>query len=134
MRGLPRFLAVNLCLLILVGGCAHPKPSDEEEKTLAMFQAILKSLEGNVSPRTFNQLLGQAESNLSLLKQNPRTPPCFLNAMDKCYASYQIIGKALQKRLEPLGPKRKDDCDMALSFSSAFAALSLQRAMDCYKP
>jgi hypothetical protein len=114
-------------------GCAHPKPSDEEEKTLAMFQAILKSLEGNVSPRTFNQLLGQAESNLTLLKQNPRTPPCFLKALDKCYASYQIIGKALQKRLEPLDPMRKEDCDMALSFSSAFAALSLQSAMDCYK-
>jgi len=121
-----------LVAVMVVCGCSRPQPSAEEMKALALLQSVQGGLDANPSVASFTQLLGQAESELKLLKQNPKTNPCFLNALEKSYASCQIAGKALQKKLETEDPLRKQDFEMALSFSTAFATLSIQRAAECY--
>jgi len=121
-----------LVAVMVVCGCSRPQPSAEEMKALALLQSVQGGLDANPSVAGFTQLLSQAESELTLLKQNPKTNPCFLNALEKSYASCQIAGKALQKKLETEDPLRKQDLDMALSFSTAFATLSIQRAAECY--
>jgi hypothetical protein len=118
--------------LLVVWGCSRLQPSAEEMKALAVLQSVQGGIEANPSVAGFAQLLGQAESELALLKQNPKTNPCFLNALEKGYASCQIAGKALQKKQETQDPVRKQDFDMALTFSTAFAAVSIQRAAECY--
>jgi hypothetical protein len=97
-----------------------------------MLQSVQGSLAANPSVDGFTRLIGQAESELAQLKQNPKTNPCFLNALQKGYASCQIAGRALQQKLETKDPLRKRDVDMALSFSTAFAAVSIQNALECY--
>jgi hypothetical protein len=129
MREMALFL---LIVVLVVCGCSRSQPSAEEMKALAMLQSVQGGIETNPSVASFTQLLGQAESELTLLKQNPKTNPCFLNALEKSYASCQIAGKALQKKLETQDPVRQQDFDMALTFSTAFAAVSIQRAVECY--
>jgi len=121
-----------LVVVLVVCGCSRSQPSAEEMKALAALQRVQGGIEANPSVAGFTRLLGQAESELTLLKQNPKTNPCFLNALEKGYASCQIAGKALQKKLETQDPVRKQDFDMALTFSTAFAAISIQRAAECY--
>jgi hypothetical protein len=128
-----RWLVSIFCLIVLVTGCSRPKPTIEEEKVLAMFQAVQQSLEGSPSPDAFERLLAQTESQLGALKQNPKTSPCLANALDKCLASYHIIGKALHKKHGPLDENRRQDIETALSFTTAFAAISIHQAADCYK-
>jgi hypothetical protein len=127
-------VGVVFSLLVLVMGCSGPKPTVEEEKALTLFQAVQQSLEESPSPEVLNRLIGQTESELNRLKQNPRTRPCFVNALSKCIASYQIIGKALSQKQGPLDEKRREEIDMALTFTTAFAAVSVKQAMDCYNP
>ena len=132
-RGIGWF-GVVYSVIVLVMGCSGPKPTVEEERALAMFQTVQQSLEGSPSLEALNRLLGQSESELNRLKQNPRTQPCLLNALSKCVASYQIIGKALDQKQRPLDEKRREEIDMALTFTTAFAAINIKQAMDCYNP
>jgi len=132
MRG-GRLIVSVFCLMALVTGCSRPKPTAEEEKTLAMFEAVQQGLEANPSVDAFDRLLAQTGSQLGILKQNPKASPCFVKALDKCFASYQIISKALRKKQEGLDENRRQDIEMALSFSTAFAAISIHQAVDCYK-
>jgi hypothetical protein len=118
--------------MMAVCGCSRPQPTEEEVKALAMLKSLQGAITSNPSAAGFTQLLGQAESELTRLKQNPKTNACFLNALEKGYASCQLAGKALQKKLETQDPVRQQDFDMALTFSTAFAAVSIQRAADCY--
>jgi hypothetical protein len=129
MREMALFL---LIVVLVVCACSRSQPTAEEMKALAMLQTVQGGIGANSSIAGFNQLLGQAESELRLLKQNPKTDPCFLNALEKGYASCQIAAKAMQRKMETDDPVRKQDCDMALSFSTAFAAVSIQRAAECY--
>src|SRR5512137_523597 len=122
-----RLLAAVFCLIVFVTGCSRPKPSADEERALAMFQAVQQSLEANPTSEAFDRLLSQTESQLGILKQNPKTSPCFVNALNKCFASYQIIGKALQKKQGVLDENRRQDIEMAQSFSTAFAAVSIRQ-------
>jgi hypothetical protein len=132
MRG-GRLLVSVICLMVLAAGCTRPQPTAEEEKALAMFRTVQQSLEASLAVDAFARLLAQTESQLRILKQSPNTSPCFVNALDKCFASYQIISKALQKKQGVLDDKRRQDIEMALSFSTAFAAISIHQAEDCYK-
>ena len=129
-----RWLAVVFAWLVLAMGCSGPKPTVEEEKALTMFQTVQQRLEESPSPEAFNRLLAQTESELNHIKQNPQTQPCFVNALTKCVASYQIIGKALNQKQRPLDEKRREEIDMALTFTTAFAAVNIQQARDCYNP
>ena len=125
-------IAVVFGWLALVMGCSGPKPTVEEEKALSMFQTVQQRLEESPSLEAFNRLLAQTETELNHLKQNSRTQPCFVNALTKCFASYQIIGKALNQKQRPLDEKRREEIDMALTFTTAFAAVNIKQARDCY--
>jgi hypothetical protein len=129
MRDMALFI---LIAAMVVCGCSRAQPSAQEMKTLEMLQSVQGGLASNPSVASFTQLIGRAESELAQLKQNPKTNPCFLSALEKGYESCQIAGKALQKKLETQDPRRKQDVDMALSFSTAFAAVSIQHALECY--
>jgi hypothetical protein len=129
MREMALFI---LIAALVAGGCSRPQPSADEMKALTMLQSLQGGIGANPSVAGFTQLIGQAESELTRLKQNPKTNPCFLNALEKGYASCQIAGKALQRKLETEDPVRKQDFDMALTFSTAFAAVSIQHALECY--
>lgn len=129
-----RRIGVVFALVVLMLGCARPKPTADEEKALSLFQGVQQSLVENPSLEAFNRMLGQTESQLNHLRQNPKTPPCFVNALSKCFASYQIIGKALSQKQGPLDEKRREEIDMAVTFTTAFAAVNLKQAMDCYNP
>jgi hypothetical protein len=52
-------------VIVLVMGCSGPKPTVEEERAPAMFQAVQQSLEVSPSLEALNRLLGQAESELN---------------------------------------------------------------------
>ena len=131
MRRLGLIAGVVCSLLILLQEYSRHKPSDAEQKTLAAFQAVQQSLEADGTSGAFNQLLGQAEVQLSWMKQTPETLPCLVSALDRCLASYHLIDKALKTKQEALDEKRKQDLDMALTFSIAFSALNIKQAMDC---
>jgi hypothetical protein len=130
MRRMCLWVGVVCSVLILLPGCSRNKPTDEELKALVAFQAVQKSLEADGASVAFKQLLGQAEAQLSLIKQTPKTIPCLVSSLDKCLASYRLIDKALKTNPE-LGESRKQDLEMVVSFSTAFSALNIQQAMDC---
>ncbi len=129
MRDMALFI---LIAAMVVCGCSRAQPSAQEMKTLEMLKSVQGGLAANPSVAGFTRLIGQAESELAQLKQNPKTNPCFLSALEKSCASCQIAGKALKMKLETPDPVRKQDVDMALSFSTAFAAVSIQNALKCY--
>jgi hypothetical protein len=116
----------------VVCGCSRAQPSAQEMKALEMLKSVQGGLAANPSVAGFTQLIGQAGSELAQLKQNPKANPCFLNALEKSYASCEIAGKALKMKLETQDLRRKQEVDMALSFSTAFAAASIQNALECY--
>jgi hypothetical protein len=131
MRPMALWAGVVCSVLMLLPGCSRPKLSDEEQTALAAFQAVQQSLQNGGSSVTLNQLLGQAEAQLSLIKKTRKTFPCMVSSLDRCLASYRIIDKALKAKQEALDDKRKQDLEMALAFSTAFSALNIQQAMDC---
>lgn len=130
MRCMCLWAGVVCSILMLLPGCSRNKPSDEEQNVLGAFQAVQKSLETDGASVAFNQLLGQAEAKLSLIKGTPKTIPCLVSSLDRCLASYRLIDKALKTTPE-LDEKRKQDLEMVVSVSTAFSARSIQQAMDC---
>jgi len=118
-------------VLVIMHGYYKNSPTTEEKKALAAFQAIQQSLEFRSSFTVFSQLLDQAESQLNLVKQTPKTLPCLVAALDKCLASYHLIDKVFKTKQEAMDEKRRQELDAALNHSTAFSALNIQQAMDC---
>jgi hypothetical protein len=131
MRRIDITAGVTCFVFILLLGCSRHTPSDEEQKALAAFQAVQQSLETDKASVAFKQQLGQAEAQLSLIKQTPKTVPCLVSSLDRCLASYRLIDKALKTEQGKLDEKRKQDLEMAVAFSTAFSALNIQQALDC---
>ena len=77
--------------------------------------------------------LKTTKAEIVILKKNDHTNPCFMGAIDKCFASYEIARKAWKKKLEANDEIRKADMDLTLSFSLSFAALNIEKANNCYK-
>ena len=117
---------------VLSGGCS-PKISPQEAKVLVVLDEIQRGVEENGDYDRFVQLLGTAKAELDMLRQNDKPNPCFLNAAEKCYASYEIARKAWQKKMEEKDEKRKADMEMALSFSLSFSAINIEKANQCYQ-
>ena len=117
---------------LMISGCS-PSITPEEAKVLVVLEEIRRGVESNIEYDQFEQLLKKARAELDILKHHSKKNPCFVNAVSKCYASYEIAGKAWQKKLETTDEKRKEDMDMTLSFSLSFSALNIQKATNCYK-
>lgn len=121
-------------VLILAGlSCSGPKISMEEQNVLATLSNIQLSLENNVSYQEFMGLLDQAKVEIDILKRNTENSPCFLGAVDKCYAFYFTGGKAWRQKMNTSDEMRKSDMDLTLSVLQSRAALSIQLAGNCYK-
>jgi hypothetical protein len=130
------FIASSIVLvtLFILGSCLGPKKSVEEKNVLIALSNIQQSLENNASYEHFIELLGQAKIEIDILKSNRKNnSPCFMGAVDKCYAFYSTGRKAWQQKLIATDEARKQDMDLTLSVLQSRAALSIQMADNCYK-
>ena len=132
MRKVTIFLLSALYVLMIIVSCSGPQKSEEEENALISLTRIQNSLEGNISYDNFVGLLNEAKFEMDRLKQSGENK-CFLSAIDKCYASYEIARKAWKQKLETDDEKRKQDMEMTFSFSISFATLNIEKANSCYK-
>jgi hypothetical protein len=122
-----------LLTIFIFGSCLGPKKSVEEENVLIALSNIQRSLENNVSYEQFIELLSQVKVEIDILKSNSKNSPCFMGAVDKCYAYYATGGKAWQQKLTTTDEARKQDMDLTLAVLQSRAALSIQMADNCYK-
>ena len=123
----------TLCVLMIIVSCSGPQKSTEEESALNSLTRIQDSLESNISYDNFVGLLNEAKMEVDRLKQSGENNRCFVSAIDKCYASYEIARKAWKQKLETEDDKRKQDMEMTYSFSISFATLNIEMANKCYK-
>jgi hypothetical protein len=77
-------------------------------------------------------LLADARTKIDVLKQIEKKNACFFNAINKCYASYDISQKAWQQKDAATDDKRRDDMELTLSFSLGFASVSIAKANECF--
>ena len=125
--------SIVLVTVFIFGSCLGPKKSLEEENVLIALSNIQRSLENNVSYEQFIELLSQTKVKIDILKSNSKNSPCFMGAVDKCYAYYATGGKAWKQNLTTTDEARKQDMDLTLSVFQSRAALSIQMAHNCYK-
>lgn len=126
-----------LILMIIVfsfsiPGCS-PSITPEEAKVLVILDEIQRGVESNIDYAQFEQLLGTAKAEINTLELKSKKNPCFINAVNKCYASYEIARKAWKRKDEVKDAKRKEDMEMTLSFSLSFSALNIEKANKCYQ-
>ncbi len=131
-----KFTLVGVALfgiVVCAWSCSGPKISVEEENVLAALSHIQQSLENNVSYEEFVELLQQAKIEIDRIKSHAENNPCFLGAVDKCYAFYNTGGRAWQQKMAAIDEARKNDMDLTLSVLQSRAALSIQLAGTCYE-
>ena len=133
MRKIYKNLVLILCLFILMFSCSGPQKSAEEESALNSLTRIQNGLESNMTYGNFVGLLNEAKMEVDRLKQSPENKRCFVSAVEKCYASYEIARKAWKQKLETEDEKRRQDMEMTYSFSLSFATLNIEKANNCYK-
>jgi hypothetical protein len=122
------FVAIFICM-----SCWGPKKSPEEENILNALSNIQSSLETEASYEQFNQQLAQVKTQIDVLKSKKKNNPCFIGSLDKCIASYTTCAKAWEQKMQATDQRRKQDMDLTLSVMQSFAALSVQRANNCFK-
>ena len=129
-----RYIIVAFCLAVFLicASCWGPKKSIEEDKVLVTLSNIQGNLETNISYQKFLELLGKAKIEIDILKRSGKNNPCFMGAVDKCYAYYHTGGKAWKQKLETTDEARKNDMELTMSVLQSQAALSIQMANNCY--
>ena len=126
------WILLALSAALNIAGC-RPTISPQEAKVMVTLAEIQRGIEADIELDKFDQLLTTAQAEIVLLNQKIRTNPCFQNAVEKSYASYEIAKKAWQRKMEVQDESRKADMEMALSFSLSFSALNIERAHRCYQ-
>ena len=119
--------------ILIVTACWGPKKSQEEENVLNALTNIQRSLENQASYEQFIQLLGKVRTEIDILKGQKKNNPCFISSVEKCIASYTTCAKAWEEKMHATSEVRKQDMDLTFSVMQSFAALSIQRANNCYK-
>ena len=119
-------------LSVLIFGCS-PRITPEEAKVLVVLDEIQRGVESNIDYNQFEQLLNTAKAEITLLEQNGKKNACFMSAVNKCYASYEIAKKAWKRKDAEEEMKRKEEMEMTLSFSLSFSALNIKKASKCYE-
>ena len=119
-------------LSILIFGCV-PRITPEEAKVLVVLDEVQRAVESNIDYSQFEQLLNTAKAEITLLEHNRKKNPCFMSAVNKCYASYEIAKKAWKRKDTEEDMKRKEEMEMTLSFSLSFSALNIKKASKCYE-
>ena len=110
-----------------------PRITPEEAKVLVTLDEIQRGVEANIDLDRFGQLLSTANAEIKNLKQNSKKNPCFMSAVTKCYASYEIASKAWKRMETEQDVKRKEDMEMTLAFSLSFSRLNIEKANKCYQ-
>ena len=130
------YRAVALILLViflgLTAGCS-PKISPQEAKVLVTLDEIQRGFEANIDYDKFMQLMMTAQAEIETLKQDSKPNRCFQSAVEKCYASYEIAGKAWKRKMTETDEARKSDMEMTLAFSISFSSLNIEKANKCYE-
>ena len=129
-----RAAAVLLLVLVsgLISGCG-PRITPEEAKVLVVLDEIQRGVESNIDLNQFEQLLNKAKAEIALLEENRKKNPCFMSAVNKCYAAYEIAKKAWKREEAEQDLKKKEEMEMTLSFSLSFSALNIEKANKCYE-
>ena len=109
------------------------EPLPEERSLMDALQKLQEGADNKITYEGFSKLLAHAGDKYETLKRTKNTNSCFLNAANKCYASYKVSNKAWQLRDEAKTKKRRLDMDHTLSFSMGFASVSLARAKGCFE-
>ena len=117
---------------IFMSSCS-PRITPEEAKVLVVLDEIQRGVESNIDYGQFEQMLNTAKAEIDQLKQNSKKNPCFMSAVNKCYASYEIAKKAWKRKDAEQDVKRKEEMEMTLSFSLSFSALNIKKAGKCYE-
>ena len=125
-------ISLIIAFSLLNPGCS-PSITPEEAKVLVILDEIQRGVESNIDYAQFEQLLGKARAEINTLEQKSEKNSCFLNAVSKCYASYEIARKAWKRKDEEKDVKRKEDMEMTLTFSLTFSALNIEKANKCYR-
>jgi len=125
-------MVLLVIFIALSAGCS-PKISPQEAKVLATLDEIQRGVEANIGYDQFVPLLMTAKAEIDMLKQNNTPNSCFQSAVERSYASYEIAGKAWQKKMVEKDENRKSEMEMAQSFSLSFAAININRANKCYE-
>jgi hypothetical protein len=126
-------IAFCLAVILVCASCWEPEKSIEEEKVLATLSNIQGNLETSINYQQFLELLDRAKIEIDILKRSGKNNPCFMGAVDKCYAYYHTGAKAWKQKLEATDEARKNDMDLTISVLQSQAALSIQMANNCYK-
>lgn len=126
-------IVVMLIVFCLGNSGCRPSVTPEEAKMLDILKEIQRGVASNISLAQFEQLLATARAELTILEQSSEQSPCFMGAVKKSYASYEIARKAWNQKENAKDEKRKADMDMTMSFSLSFSALNIQKAYNCYK-
>ncbi len=116
----------------LNSGCGF-RITSEEAKMLVVLDEIQRGMESNISFEQFEQLLETARAELKILEQSSAQNPCFMGAVKKAYASYEIAKKAWIRKEAARDKRRKADMEMTMSFSLSFSVLNIKKANNCYK-
>ena len=123
-----------LVLVLCVGSsCWVSKPILEEQNAMRSLTTIQTGVESNISLEAYLGLLNAAKAEVAILKGVPKKNNCVWKAVEKCYASYEIAGKAWKQKNDAEDEKRKQDMDLTLAFSLSFAALNIEKANSCFE-
>jgi Tfp pilus assembly major pilin PilA len=117
---------------LMVMSCKSETMSAQEQTVLNSLKAVQNTVEANAPLEKYLASVEAAKAQIERLKASNQAKPCFLNAAQKCHASYEIAGKAWQRKTVEKDPKRKADMDMTMSFSLSFAAIEMEKASQCF--
>ena len=125
------FIGIVLVSLMVMS-CKSDTMSAQEQTVLSSLKAVQSTVETNAPLEKYLASVAAAKSQLERLKASNHAKPCFLSAAQKSHASYEIAGKAWQRKAVEKDPKRKADMEMTMSFSLSFAAIEMEKASQCY--
>ena len=126
-------IVVLLMVFSLVNSGCGTRITPEEAKMLVTLEEIQRGVESNVSLEQFDKLIETARAELNILEQSSEQNPCFMSAVKKSCASYELARKAWMRKEEAKDAKRKTDMEMTMSFSLSFSVLNIKKANNCYQ-
>jgi len=126
-------ISIVIIAIFICTSCWGPKKSPEEANMLNALSNIQRSLETEASYQQFVEELNQVKAESAILKGKSNNNPCFISSVDKCIASYETCAKAWQQKMKATDETRRQDMDLTLSVMQSFAAVSIQRANNCFK-
>ena len=112
--------------------CSGSKPNPQEVDVLSALKNIQGGIESKISYDEFGKLIADARAKIDALKQIEKKNACFFNAVNRCYASYDISRKAWEQKDAATDDKRREDMEITLSFSLGFASVSIAKANECF--